>query len=62
MTWLEELFISGNKLKSLPTCIVNLKNLKWLSIIDNDGLVLTDEQQMWIDELKANGCKVLNKI
>ena len=59
MTWLEELFISGNNLAFLPSNITNLKNLKWLSIMDNPQLKLTNAQKEWIDELKKQGCKIL---
>ena len=59
MIWLEELYLSGNKLKKLPKNIIKLKNIKWLSIIDNDNLVLTKQQEKWIENIKSKGNKVL---
>ena len=56
---LENLFISGNDLKKLPKSIVNLKNLKWLSLIDNKDLVLDEKQELWIEDLRNSGCKIL---
>ena len=59
MIWLEELYLSGNKLKKLPKNIIKLKNIKWLFIIDKDNLVLTKQQEKWIENIKSKGNKVL---
>ena len=53
------LFLSGNRLKVLPKTIVNLKKLKWLSLLDNKELLINEEQKIWIEELKNSGCRVL---
>jgi Leucine-rich repeat (LRR) protein len=50
--------LSNNNLKKLPKNIVNLKNLKWLSLLDNKDLILEEEQKKWIQSLQNNGCKV----
>ena len=59
ITELENLFLSGNRLKVLPKTIVNLKKLKWLSLLDNKELLINEEQKIWIEELKNSGCRVL---
>ena len=52
LTQLESLCIIHNFIESLPTSIVNLKNLKRLCLCHNKDLVLSFEQKLWIWELK----------
>ena len=59
LTQLENLYLAGNNLSELPKDIIQLQNLKWLSLIDNEKLILTDKQKMWLKSLEEKGCKVL---
>ena len=47
-----------SSLTELPRMIVNLKNLKLLDIRSSKGITLTYKQEIWITQLKANGCHV----
>ena len=59
LTQLENLYLAGNNLSELPKDIIQLQNLKWLSLIDNEKLILTDKQKKWLKSLEEKGCKVL---
>jgi len=58
LTQLEELCISYNFIERLPDSIVNLKNIKKLRLCNNQNLVLTFSQKLWIWELEKNGAIV----
>ncbi len=58
LTQLESLCIVHNFIEKLPASIVNLKNLKKLCLCNNNNLVLTLEQKMWMWELESNGAIV----
>jgi len=57
---LRNLILSDNQfMEKLPPTIMNLKNLKEFNIKNNPSLILTQEQKVWINELKENGCDVM---
>ncbi len=60
LTSLESLFLFGNDLCALPEEIIKLKHLSTLELDGNPRLVLSSAQQEWIEELKTNGCDVLD--
>ena len=55
VTWLD---FSDNQLKRLPEEITNLEKLETLQLKQNKDLILTHDQEIWIDKLKNNGCNV----
>jgi hypothetical protein len=55
---LENLILGNNNLQKLPDNICKLVNLKELNIVNNFGLILTERQRIWINELLDSGCKV----
>lgn len=51
----------GNKITKLPDEITNLKNLKELDFLtygQDEDIILTADQNKWIENLKSNGCNV----
>ena len=59
MTWLKVLHIGNNGLSSLPESIGNLTSLKSLDLQGNKLFSLPESIKNWIEQLKKNGCKVL---
>ncbi|KIM13137.1 MAG: hypothetical protein KU38_00245 [Sulfurovum sp. FS08-3] len=57
---LVELNLEANYLKELPSSIIYLKNLKKLSLEKNKDLILSQEQELWLKELKNNKCKIVS--
>ncbi len=55
VTWLD---LRDNKLKRLPEEITGLVKLETLQLAQNEDLILTHNQEIWIDKLKNNGCNV----
>jgi hypothetical protein len=54
---LKVLKLGFNELVELPKSIIKLKNLKLLQLHGNP-LRITEEQTIWMEELKKNGCKI----
>ena len=55
---LKKLHLTGNFLTILPKSIIKLKNLTTLDLIMYDTLDLSEEQKLWLRELRKNGCKI----
>jgi Leucine-rich repeat (LRR) protein len=53
---LETFEISNNRLKVLPKNIIHLKALQFLDLSNNPFLILTAEQELWLNDLLAIGC------
>jgi len=54
---LHTLILDYNNIRVLPEEIINLKNLTKLHL-DCNPLTLNPSQQIWIEQLKRNGCEV----
>ncbi len=55
---LHTLNLEFNNIRELPKEIINLVNLKKLNLNGNP-LTLNDNQLLWIEKLKKNGCEVI---
>ena len=57
-TDLTHLYLHNNEFTKLPEEIVKLINLIALTFYNNQDLILTDEQNKWVEQLKSNGCLI----
>jgi len=55
---LKTLNLHGNDLRRLPDSIIYLRNLERLNISDNKNLILTSDQQSWINLMISEGVEV----
>lgn len=58
LTQLKGLDISSNNLSELPSSIVKLTNLEAFYYYDSEGLLLSDEQEAWLEYLADSGCVI----